>query len=85
MDDERFEHMLKMSAVWIDSLLNTTHDELLEVYREEGGGYLRNSHNCNQILAETCLELMRRLGVKPKFTVTARMQGYGECHEPRLF
>jgi hypothetical protein len=71
MDDERFAHMLKLSAVYIPILKSRRlFDDLQEMDRSEE----HNALNCLEIVADTFVEMQRRLGVKPKFRLPARRE-----------
>jgi len=71
MTDEKFEHMLKMSAFYLPILRGRT---LFDDYDDMDEGDKHNTLNCLEIVADTFVEMQRRLGVKPKFSVKARSQ-----------
>jgi hypothetical protein len=68
MSDERFEHMLKLSTIYIPVLQSR---ELLNDAKRMDRSDKHNAHNGLQIVAETFVEMQRRLGAKPKFRVKA--------------
>jgi hypothetical protein len=69
MTNEHFAHMLKLSTVFISVMqsraLFDDIDEMTEADKH-------NSLNCLEIVADTFVEMQRRLGVKPMFRVRAR-------------
>lgn len=69
MTNEHFAHMLKLSTVFISVMqsraLFDDVDEMTEADKH-------NSLNCLEIVADTFVEMQRRLGVKPTFRVRAR-------------
>ena len=69
MTDEHFAHMLKLSAVYITVLQSRT---LFDGVDEMSKNDIHNTLNCLEIVADTFVEMQRRLGVKPKFKVQAR-------------
>jgi hypothetical protein len=78
MDDDQFAHMLKLSTVYIPILKSRClFDDLQYMNRSEE----HNALNCLEIVADTFLEMQRRLGVKPKFRVKARAALSGDKHE----
>ncbi len=69
MTDEHFAHMLKLATVYIPILQGRT---LLNEAEDMDEGDRHNAHNCLEIVADTFLEMQRRLAVKPVFRVQAR-------------
>jgi hypothetical protein len=69
MDDERFAHMLKLSTIYIPVLQSRA---LLNDARKMDRSDKHNAHNGLQIVAETFIEMQRRLGAKPKFKIKAK-------------
>jgi len=78
MTDEHFAHMLKLSTVYIPILQSRT---LLDEAEDMDEGDRHNAHNCLEIVAETFIEMQRRLSAKPKFRVKARAALSGDKHE----
>ncbi len=69
MDDAKFEHMLKLSTVFISVMQARSLFEEEENWSDsDRHGYL----NCLEIVADTFVEMQSRLGVKPKFRLPAR-------------
>lgn len=78
MDDDQFAHMLKLSTVYIPILKSRClFDDLQDMDRSEE----HNALNCLEIVADTFVEMQRRLGVKPKFRVKASAEPSGDKHE----
>lgn len=71
MTDEHFAHMLKLSTVYISVMQSRCLFDDLEDMTEADK---HNSLNCLEIVAETFIEMQRRLGVKPTFRVSARTE-----------
>jgi hypothetical protein len=69
MDDDRFAHMLKLSTVYISVLKSRC---LFDDLREMDSSEEHNALNCLEIVADTFIEMQRRLSVKPKFRINAR-------------
>jgi len=78
MDDEQFAHMLKLSTVYISVLKSRC---LFDDLREMDSAEEYNALNCLEIVADTFVEMQRRLDVKPKFRVKARAALSGDKHE----
>jgi len=78
MDDDRFAHMLKLSSVYISVLKSRC---LFDDLREMDSSEEHNALNCLEIVADTFVEMQRRLGVKPKFRVKARAALSGDKHD----
>jgi hypothetical protein len=78
MDDDRFAHMLKLSTVYISVLKSRC---LFDDLREMDSSEEHNALNCLEIVADTFLEMQRRIGVKPKFRVKASAARSGDKHE----
>ena len=68
MDDEQFAHMLKLSTVYISVLKSRC---LFDDLREMDSAEEYNALNCLEIVADTFVEMQRRLSAKPKFRVKA--------------
>jgi hypothetical protein len=66
MDDLHFEHMLKMSVVYLSVLKSRT---LFDDVRDMSDSDIHNTLNCLEIVADTFVEMQRRLNVKPKFKI----------------
>ncbi len=69
MTDEQFSHMLKLSTVYVDLMRSRQFFDGLD---KADDGDRHNILNCLEIVADTFVEMQRRLGVKPVFTVKAR-------------
>jgi len=69
MDDDRFSHMLKLYTVYIPILKSRC---LFDDLREADNSEEHNALNCLEIVADTFVEMQRRLSAKPKFRVKAR-------------
>jgi hypothetical protein len=78
MDDDQFAHMLKLSTVYISVLKSRC---LFDDLREMDSSEEHNALNCLEIVADTFVEMQRRLGVKPKFRVKASAAISGDKHE----
>lgn len=76
MDDDRFEHMLKMSVAYICVLQSRS---VFEDFKNWSNADEHNALNCLEIVADTFVEMQRRLGVKPKYKfklpLTSRIEG----------
>lgn len=68
MDEDRFQHMLALSAIYIPILRTRA---LFEDVKEMDAADIHNTLNCLQIIADTFVEMQRRLDVRPRFTVKA--------------
>jgi len=68
MDDVKFLHMLKLSAIYVDLMRSRQFFDGLD---EADDGDRHNILNCLEIVANTFVEMQRRLNVKPVFTVKA--------------
>ena len=68
MDDDRFAHMLRMSAVYISVLRSRS---IFDGYEDMDESDIHNTLNCLEIVAETFVEMQRRLGAKPVFRISA--------------
>lgn len=75
MDDAKFQHMLKLSTVYVDLMRSRKFFDGLD---EADDGDRHNILNCLEIVADTFVEMQRRLNVKPVFTVKARSTLEGE-------
>lgn len=64
MTDEQFQHMLKLATIYIPVLRSRT---LFDDAQEMSNGDIHNTLNCLEIVADTFVEMQRRLGAKPKF------------------
>jgi hypothetical protein len=71
MDDERFQHFCNLAAIQIGLMRNMTREEYIEWGVEASEDDFWNEYNMKSIMAETCEELMRRLGVKARYKVKA--------------
>lgn len=71
MDDAHFAHMLKMSAVYIPVMKGRIIFDGVDAMSDNDK---HNTLNCLEIVADTFLEMQRRLGVKPKFKVKSRTE-----------
>jgi hypothetical protein len=69
MTDEHFAHMLKLSTVYILVMQSRA---LFDDVEEMTSADRHNALNCLEIVADTFVEMQRRLGVKPTFRVNAR-------------
>ena len=69
MDDDQFAHMLKLSIVYISVLKSRC---LFDDLRKMDSSEEHNALNCLEIVADTFVEMQRRLSAKPKFRVKAR-------------
>jgi hypothetical protein len=78
MDDDRFAHMLKLSTVYIPILKSRC---LFDDLRDMDSSEKHNALNCLEIVADTFVEMQRRLSAKPKFRVKARAEPSGDRHE----
>jgi hypothetical protein len=78
MDDDQFAHMLKLSTVYISVLKSRC---LFDDLREMDSSEEHNALNCLEIVADTFVEMQRRLGVKPKFRVKASAALSGDKHD----
>ena len=78
MDDDQFAQMLKLSTVYIPILKSRC---LFDDLREMDSSEEHNALNCLEIVADTFLEMQRRIGVKPKFRVKASAARSGDKHE----
>jgi hypothetical protein len=70
MDGERFAHMLMLSSIHVELMRSGRFFDGVE------GMDVSDKHNmltCMAIVAETFVEMQQRLGVKPKFTMKARV------------
>jgi hypothetical protein len=75
MDDDQFAHMLKLSTLYISVLKSRC---LFDDLREMDSSEEHNALNCLEIVADTFIEMQRRLSVKPKFRIKARAALSGE-------
>lgn len=75
MTEERFAHMLKLSAVYIPVLRSRA---LFENLEDMDDADRHNTLNCLETVADTFVEMQRRLGAKPKFRRAALTQAEGE-------
>ena len=72
MDEDQFQHHCKMSICAIETVRSMTNDEFVEwVMDEASEPDLFNQQSLYLILADTCAELLRRSGIKPRFSVKA--------------
>jgi len=78
MDDDQFAHMLKLSTVYISVLKSRC---LFDDLREMDSSEEYNALNCLEIVADTFIEMQRRLSAKPKFRVKASAAISGDEHE----
>jgi hypothetical protein len=69
MDDARFAHMLKLASIYI-GLFQTR--EFFDGAEEWTNSEKENSLTCMEIVAETFIEMQRRLGAKPIFRMKAK-------------
>ena len=68
MDDARFQNMLALSAIYLPVLRDRA---LFEGVEEMDAADIHNTLNCLQIIADTFVEMQRRLDARPRFTVKA--------------
>ena len=68
MDDAKFAHMLKLSAVFVPVMQSR---EVFDGVDEMDDGDRRGILTCLSIVADTFMEMQRRLNVKPRFRVQA--------------
>lgn len=61
MDDDQFAHMLKLSTVYISVLKSRC---LFDDLREMDSSEEHNALNCLEIVADTFIEMQRRLSVR---------------------
>lgn len=71
MSDEQFAHMLKLSTVYITVMRSRS---LFDGIEEMDDADIHNTLNCLEIVADTFVEMQRRLGAKPKFRRAAITQ-----------
>ena len=71
MTDEQFDHMLKLSTVYITVMRNRSFFDGIE---EMDDADIHNALNCLEIVADTFVEMQRRLGAKPRFRRAASTQ-----------
>ena len=64
MTDEQFDHMLKLSTVFIPILRGRSLFDGIEAMDDAD---IHNTLNCLEIVADTFVEMQRRLGAKPRF------------------
>ena len=64
MTDEHFAHMLKLATVYIPVLRSRS---LFDDVQEMDDADIHNTLNCLEIVADTFVEMQRRLGAKPRF------------------
>lgn len=71
MTDEHFAHMLKLATVYIPVLRSRS---LFDDVQEMDDADIHNTLNCLEIVADTFVEMQRRLAVKPRFRRAAITQ-----------
>ena len=64
MTDEQFDHMLRISTVYITVMQGRS---LFDGIEEMDKADIHNTLNCLEIVADTFVEMQRRLGAKPRF------------------
>ena len=71
MTDEQFDHMLKLSTVYITVMRSRSFFDGIE---DMDDADIHNTLNCLEIVADTFVEMQRRLGAKPRFRCAAITQ-----------
>ena len=71
MTDEHFAHMLKLATVYIPVLRSRS---LFDDVQEMDDADIHNTLNCLEIVADTFVEMQRRLRAKPRFRRAALTQ-----------
>jgi hypothetical protein len=64
MTDEHFAHMLKLATVYIPVMRNRSFFDGID---DMDDADIHNALNCLEIVADTFVEMQRRLGAKPRF------------------
>ena len=77
MSDERFAHMLKLSVIYIPVLRDR---QMFDSLEELDDGDRHNVLNCLEIVADTFVEMQRRLNVKPRYKLTATIEADHDCN-----
>lgn len=71
MTEDQFDHMLKLSTVYITVMRNRSFFDGIE---DMDDADIQNALNCLEIVADTFVEMQRRLGAKPRFRRAALTQ-----------
>jgi hypothetical protein len=71
MDDDQFARKLKLSTIYVDLMKSRRFFEGVEGLELFEDCDKRTVLNCLEIVADTFVEMQRRLGVKPIFRVKA--------------
>ena len=71
MTDEQFDHMLKLSTVFIPILRGRS---LFDGIEDMDDADIHNTLNCLEIVADTFVEMQCRLRAKPRFRRAALTQ-----------
>ena len=71
MTDEQFDHMLKLSTVYITVMRNRSFFDGIE---DMDDADIHNTLNCLEFVSDTFVEMQRRLGAKPRFRRAAITQ-----------
>ena len=75
MTEDQIDHMLKLSTVYITVMQSRSFFDGIE---EMDDADIHNALNCLEIVADTFVEMQRRLGAKPRFRRAAITKGERE-------